>query len=280
MRLKDKVALITGAGSGIGRETALLFAEEGAAIAAADLTAASVQETVDAITSSGGRAVALTADVTSGADAEKMVASAVESFGKLDLLVNSAGMTSRHPSLEGASPEEVWERVIEVNLKGTYLVSWYAVPEMERTGSGSIINLASTMGLVGYPVGIGGGFNPYPPSKGGVVQFTKTLAVDSASKNIRVNCLCPGFHRDQPHERPDLRPGDAREAQFASPDGPTRPAPRGRQRRAVPRFGRRSPRHRHRANRRRRLHGLVEVGRGVAFGPSPLPTSPSGRGLG
>lgn len=193
MRLKDKVALITGAGSGIGRETALLFAEEGASVAAADLTAASVQETVDAITASGGRAVALTADVTSGADAEKMVASAVESFGKLDLLVNSAGMTSRHPSLEGASPEEVWERVIEVNLKGTYLVSWYAVPEMERSGSGSIINLASTMGLVGYPIGIGGGFNPYPPSKGGVVQFTKTLAVDSASKNIRVNCLCPGF---------------------------------------------------------------------------------------
>lgn len=193
MRLKDKVALITGAGSGIGRETALLFAEEGAAITAADLTGASVQETVDAITSAGGNAVALTGDVTSAADAETMVTSAVESFGKLDLLVNSAGLTSRHPSLEDASPEEAWVRVIDVNLKGTYLVSWYAVPEMERVGSGSIINLASTMGLVGYPVGIGGGFNPYPPSKGGVVQFTKTLAVDSARKNIRVNCLCPGF---------------------------------------------------------------------------------------
>ena len=193
MRLKDKVALITGAGSGIGRETAILFAAEGAVIAAADLTAASVQETVDVITSAGGNAVALTGDVTAGVDCERMVASAVESFGKLDVLVNSAGMTSRHPSLEGASPEEVWERVIEVNLKGTYLVSWYAVSEMERAGSGSIINLASTMGLVGYPVGIGGGFNPYPPSKGGVVQFTKTLAVDSAKNNIRVNCLCPGF---------------------------------------------------------------------------------------
>ena len=193
MRLKDKVALITGAGSGIGRESALLFAEEGAAVAAADLTGASVQATVDAITSTGGNAVALTGDVTSAVDAEAMVASAVESFGKLDLLVNSAGMTSRHPSLEDASPEEAWVRVIDVNLKGTYLVSWYAVPEMERAGSGSIINLASTMGLVGYPVGIGGGFNPYPPSKGGVVQFTKTLAVDSARKNIRVNCLCPGF---------------------------------------------------------------------------------------
>ena len=193
MRLKDKVALITGAGSGIGRETATLFAEEGADVVAADLTVATVQETVDAITYAGGQAVALTGDVTVSADAEKMVAQAVETFGKLDLLVNSAGLTSRHSSLEGASPEEAWERVIEVNLKGTYMVSWYAVPEMERAGGGSIINLASIMGLVGYPVGIGGGFNPYPPSKGGVVQFTKTLAVDSARKNIRVNCLCPGF---------------------------------------------------------------------------------------
>ncbi len=193
MRLKDKVALITGAGSGIGRETAILFAEEGAAVVAADLTGASAQATVDTITSAGGRAIALAGDVTASSDAEKMVASAVESFGKLDLLVNSAGLTSRHASLEGASPEEAWERVIEVNLKGTYMVSWYAVPAMESAGGGSIINLASTMGLVGYPVGIGGGFNPYPPSKGGVVQFTKTLAVDSARKNIRVNCLCPGF---------------------------------------------------------------------------------------
>ena len=193
MRLKDKVALITGAGSGIGRATALMFAEEGAAVVVADLTGDSAQATVDSISAAGGRAVSLTGDVTASAEAERMVASAVENFGKLDLLVNSAGLTSRHSSLEGASPEEAWERVIEVNLKGTYMVSWYAVPAMELAGGGSIINLASIMGLVGYPVGIGGGFNPYPPSKGGVVQFTKTLAVDSARKNIRVNCLCPGF---------------------------------------------------------------------------------------
>ena len=194
MRLNDKVALITGAGSGIGRAVAILFAEEGASVVAADLTGDSVRETADAITSASGRAVALTGDVTDSADAEQMVAqAAVESFGKLDLVVNSAGLTSRHSSLEGASPEEAWERVIEVNLKGTYMVSWFAVPVMEQAGGGSIVNLASTMGLVGYPVGIGGGFNPYPPSKGGVVQFTKTLAVDSARKNIRVNCLCPGF---------------------------------------------------------------------------------------
>jgi NAD(P)-dependent dehydrogenase (short-subunit alcohol dehydrogenase family) len=82
---------------------------------------------------------------------------------------------------------------MDVNLKGTYLVSWYAVPEMERSGGGSIINLASTMGLVGYPEGMGGGFNPYGPSKGGVVQFTRNLAIDCAKRNIRVNCICPGY---------------------------------------------------------------------------------------
>ena len=104
MRLKDKVALITGAGSGIGREIAILFANEGADVVAADLTADTVQETVDAITAGGGAAVSLTGDVTASSDAEKMVSSAVESFGKLDLLVNSAGLTSRHSTLEGASP--------------------------------------------------------------------------------------------------------------------------------------------------------------------------------
>ena len=193
MRLADKVALITGAGSGIGRATATLFAAEGASVAAADLIHESVQETVASITAAGGVAAALTGDVTDAGDAQRLVQDTVERFGRIDLLVNSAGITARNPSLEGASPEAIWDRVIDVNLKGTYLVSWYAVPEMEKIGGGSIVNLASTMGLVGYPVGIGGGFNPYPPSKGGVVQFTRTLAVDYARKNIRVNCLCPGF---------------------------------------------------------------------------------------
>ena len=193
MRLKDKVALVTGAGSGIGRATALLFAAEGALVSAADVTYDGALETVDAIVAAGGDGAAFEGDVTLAEDVQRIVGQIVERFGRLDILVNSAGISSRHTSLEGASPEEVWVRVIEVNLKGTYLASWYAIPEMERAGGGSIINLASVMGLVGYPVGIGGGFNPYPPSKGGVVQFTRTLAVDSARKNIRVNCLCPGF---------------------------------------------------------------------------------------
>ncbi len=193
MRLHDKTALITGAGSGIGRATSLLFAREGAKIAACDISEENAAETVALIESSGGRAIALSGDVTKSDDASLVVQAAAAKFGSVDLLVNSAGITSRNPSLAGASPETVWDRVIDVNLKGTYLMSWHAVTEMERAGGGAIVNLASTMGMVGYPVGIGGGFNPYPPSKGGVVQFTKTLAVDYASRNIRVNCLCPGF---------------------------------------------------------------------------------------
>ena len=193
MRLKDKVALVTGAGSGIGRAVSLLFARGGAAVAASDISLANARETVDMIEESGGRGRALSGDVSEAADAERMVRDTVEAFGRLDILVNSAGISARNALPEGASPEAVWDKVIDVNLKGTYLVSWHAVPEMENAGGGSIVNLASTMGLVGYPAGFGGGFNPYPPSKGGVVQFTRTLAIDNARKNIRVNCLCPGF---------------------------------------------------------------------------------------
>ena len=193
MRLKDKVALVTGAGSGIGRAVALRFANEGASVAASDISIANAQETASMIEELGGRTIALSGDVSVGEDAKAMVEATVSEFGRLDILLNSAGISARNALPEGASPETIWDKVIEVNLKGTYLVSWYAVPEMEKVGGGSIINLASTMGLVGYPAGFGGGFNPYPPSKGGVVQFTRTLAIDSARKNIRVNCLCPGF---------------------------------------------------------------------------------------
>ena len=193
MRLKDKVALVTGGGSGIGQATALLFAEEGAKIVVSDLKQASALNTTDKITAKGGVATAVTGDVSHGEDAERMVRAALDTYGRLDVLVNSAGVSYRN-ALPGDAPhEQVWDRVMEVNLKGTYLVSRYAVPEMERVGGGSIINLASIMGLVGYPAEIGDGFNPYPPSKGGVVQLTRTLGIQYADRNIRVNCLCPGY---------------------------------------------------------------------------------------
>ena len=193
MRLENKVALITGAGSGIGRATAELFGREGANVVVSDVNEADVLETADMVKAAGSQVAVVTGDVANSADAERMVIGTVDAFGRIDVLVNSAGVTGRNALPEGASPEEIWDRVIDVNLKGTYLVSWYAVPEMERSGGGSIVNLGSIMSVVGYPAWMGGGFNPYGPSKGGVIQFTRNLATESARKNIRVNCICPGF---------------------------------------------------------------------------------------
>ncbi len=193
MRLEAKVAIVTGGGSGIGRASAEAFAREGARVVVADRSESDALETAAKIGEGGGEAATAIGDVTDGADAEAMVRAAVDRYGRLDVLLNSAGITSRHGSLKDASPEEAWDKVIDINLKGTWMVSWHAVPEMERSGGGSIVNLASTMALVGYPVGIGDGFNPYPPSKGGVIQFTRTLALAYAKKGIRVNCLCPGY---------------------------------------------------------------------------------------
>lgn len=193
MRLESKVALITGGGSGIGRACAEMFAREGARVAVSDISLERAQATTQFITSHGSDAIAISGDVSVGDDAQNMVSATVEKFGKLDVLVNSAGVSARNAMPKGSSPEEVWDKVIDVNLKGTYMVSWHAMPEMAKSGGGSIINLSSIMGLVGYPVGMGGGFNPYNPSKGGVLQFTRNLAIDSASKNVRVNCICPGY---------------------------------------------------------------------------------------
>ena len=193
MRLEGKVALITGGGSGIGLASAVLFAKEGARVVVSDLNEAPVLEAADKITSAGGEARAVTGDVSNSAQAASMVSATVDAFGRLDILVNSAGISARNALPEGSSPEDIWDRVMDVNLKGTYLMSWHAVPEMEKNESGSIINLASIMGLVGYPAGMGGGFNPYNPSKGGIVQFTRNLSIDLAQRGIRVNCICPGY---------------------------------------------------------------------------------------
>ena len=193
MRLEGKVAIITGGGSGIGRATAALFGREGARIVVTDLNEEHARETVRQVEDTGAEAIAVGGDVTRSSDAQHMVTSAVQSYGRLDVLVNSAGVSARNALPADASPEALWDRVIEVNLKGTYLVTWYAVPEMTKSNGGSVINLASIMGLVGYPVEITGGFNPYPPSKGGVVQFTRNMAIGFAKDNIRVNCVCPGF---------------------------------------------------------------------------------------
>ena len=192
MRLENKVALVTGGASGIGRATAVVFAGEGAKVVVSDLKEADARETVSEISAGEGDAIAVTGDVSINADAEEMVRAAVETYRRLDIVVNCAGIIAGGALPKGASPEEVWDRVMDVNLKGTYLVTWHAVREMEKSRGGSIINIASINGLVGYPIGLGGGFDAYVPSKGGVIQFTKNLAIDYAKKNIRVNCICPG----------------------------------------------------------------------------------------
>ena len=193
MRLEGKVALITGAGAGIGRAAAVRFAAEGARIVASDINEASASETATLVGEAGGEATSVGGDVVSGADAAAMVQAAMDSFGRLDVLLNSAGVSGRIDLGEDATHEDLWDKVMEVNMKGTYLVSWHAVPEMEHTGGGSIINIGSIMSLVGYPVGMTNGFSPYNPSKGAVLQFTRNLAVDLAPKGIRVNCICPGY---------------------------------------------------------------------------------------
>ncbi len=191
-RLRQKVALVTGAGSGIGAATATLFAAEGASVALADLQSESVEERAAALAAGGDSAVALAGDVTSSADAERMVQSVVERFGRIDILVNCAGVTPRYAPPEW-DYEQTWDWVIGVNLKGTYLMSRFATARMQRQGGGAVVNLSSIYGLVGRPTFFGTGHDPYPPAKGGIITLTKDMANALGSHGIRINALCPGF---------------------------------------------------------------------------------------
>jgi NAD(P)-dependent dehydrogenase (short-subunit alcohol dehydrogenase family) len=194
MRLDGKVALITGSGSGIGAACATLFSEQGARIGAADIDQDSAVGTASMVSESGGEAIVIVGDVTSKAECERMVRETVDRFGSCDILVNSAGITPRYVPVDTPFDEK-WDRVMDVNLKGTMLMSYYAVQQMREQGGGAIVNMASIIGLVGYTHGFGlsDGFNPYPHSKGGVVQMTRDMGVTFAQEGIRVNALCPGF---------------------------------------------------------------------------------------
>lgn len=188
MRLENKVALITGAGSGIGREAALLFSSEGAGIVAVDVNDAGGKETVKMIEAQGARAVYVHADVAKGSDCKKMIAEAEKSFGKLNILFNNAGIMDSHDDDAVKTEEEVWERTMSVNLKGVFLGCKYGIPALRRAGGGSIINTASFVAFLGAAT-------PqlaYTASKGGVLAMTRELAVIHAREKIRVNALCPG----------------------------------------------------------------------------------------
>ncbi len=185
MRLKGKVALITGAGSGIGRATAILFANEGAKVAVADLVIMKGEETIQRITESNGEAIFVKADVSKSYDAKKMINTVLENYGKIDIVFNNAGISPVGTVVD--TSEELWDKVMNINLKGIFLVSKYAIPVMAKGGGGVIINTASVGGIVALPNEVA-----YDTSKGGVIMLTKAMAVDHGPQNIRVNCVCPG----------------------------------------------------------------------------------------
>jgi NAD(P)-dependent dehydrogenase (short-subunit alcohol dehydrogenase family) len=200
LRLDEKVALITGAGSGQGRAAAKLFAERGAAVVVAEIDDEAGRATARAISESGGRALAVACDVSQAEQVRAAVAAAVGEFGRLDVLYNNAGLwfpargNYRPGVTDAPSPlldENIWDRTIAVNLKGIYLGCKYAIPRMQETGGGSIINTSSIAALrVGR-----GASDAYTAAKGGVIAITRTLAVEHAQYGIRCNCIIPGAVR-------------------------------------------------------------------------------------
>jgi NAD(P)-dependent dehydrogenase (short-subunit alcohol dehydrogenase family) len=183
--LDGKRALISGGASGIGRATALLFAQEGAAVAIVDLDGARGKEVEREIHQGGGRGLFILGDVSRAEDCRRAVEETVRAFGGLDILFNNAGIIRRATVVE--TTEEEWDRVIAVNLRSAFLLSKYAIPYMVQAGGGSIIHNASGWGLVGGPRAAS-----YCASKGALVNLTRAMAIDHGAQNIRVNCICPG----------------------------------------------------------------------------------------
>lgn len=190
MRLKDKIAVITGAGSGQGRSASLLFAREGAKIVATDWKPDLGDETVEMVKAAGGQAVFVKADVSSSADVQNVIRTAIATYGRIDVLYNNAGVGFSSPlSMSDIlnTPEDDWDRVIAINLKSMYLCCKYAIPEMLKSGGGSIVNTASIAALIGSESA-----HAYTASKGGMVALNRALAVEFGPRNIRVNVICPG----------------------------------------------------------------------------------------
>jgi len=187
-RLAKQTAVITGGASGIGKETCLIFAKEGANVVVVDMNEKGGKEVVDAIKKIGGNAIFVKADVSESKDAQNMITTAEKTFGKVNILFNNAGISHADDDNAVTTEESVWDLTMKINMKGVFLGCKYGIPAIKRAGGGSIINTASFVAILGAAT-------PqiaYTASKGGVLSMTRELAVIHARENIRVNALCPG----------------------------------------------------------------------------------------
>jgi NAD(P)-dependent dehydrogenase (short-subunit alcohol dehydrogenase family) len=205
-RLTGKVALITGAGGGQGRAAAMLFAKEGAQVVVTDVKIDGGEETVQMVKAAGGQAVFQATDVAQAAQVEEAVRVAVKTYGALHIMYNNAAVLHRKDAVVTNLEEDIWNHVIDVNLKGVYLGCKYAVPELIKAGGGSIINVSSLAGLIGV-----GNVHAYTAAKGGVISLTRAVAMGYAAQKVRCNVICPGgvdtpmmahvFHNPNPRYR-------------------------------------------------------------------------------
>jgi NAD(P)-dependent dehydrogenase (short-subunit alcohol dehydrogenase family) len=185
MKLNNKVAFITGFGSGLGQAIAVMFAKEGAAVAGTSTTEAKGRETLAMVENVGGKALFRAGDVGNSAQMKGLIEETVARFGGLDILVNSAGVRTNGSITD--ITEEDWDRTLDVNLKGAFVLSRLAIPEMKKRGGGVILHIAARSGMLGQA-----GRAAYCASKGGMVRLTEAMAMDHAPDRIRVNCICPG----------------------------------------------------------------------------------------
>lgn len=187
MRLRNKIAVITGAGSGIGEAASVLFAREGCRVVVTDINKESGNSTVEKIMKNNGESIFVQADISKGEDVKKIFKVAVERYGAIHILYNNAGIfLPNHDGMVTQINEDSWERIINVNLKGTFLCCKYGIPEIIKSGGGAVINTSSSAGVIGVP-----GCDAYTATKGAIISLTRSMAVEYAPQKVRVNCIVP-----------------------------------------------------------------------------------------